>query len=389
MVTGLVINCEKDLRIRELLFNSLGDSVVPDIPGSLYDIVEGDDADKLRAFADDLENTGFVFEREINLQTAIFPLPLKFTGGKLDDGYFIFVVRTNDDIPFLYEELMKVNNEQANYLRSMASKYTQTNSALKEQDELYNEVSRMNNELSNLHRALEQKNAELNRLNRQKNEFLGIAAHDLRNPLSSVMFYLDFIMEDADRLSEEQKEFVGQVMLSCRSMLNLVNELLDVSAIESGKIRLELGEVHLDQLVEETIQSYRNLAEQKEIEVEIELQQKGIMVRGDAERLRQVLINLYTNAVKFSERKTRILVKVLQKESGGQLVVMDQGKGIAPGELDMLFHPFQKTGTQSTGNEKSTGLGLFIVKKIVDAHQGKIDVRSTPGEGTVFTVTLP
>jgi len=254
---------------------------------------------------------------------------------------------------------------------------------------LYDELSRLNNELVAMQRELAKKNVELEQLNALKNQFLGIAAHDLRNPLSVIMSYSEFLKEDAGAvLNDEQREFLDIIRASSRFMLNLVNNLLDVAQIEAGQLRLDLQPLDLVALIRHNIMLNRVLAAKKQIEIEL-MDEPLPLLLLDASKIEQVLNNLLSNAIKFSPPRTTIRVRVARADDQILLAVQDQGPGIPPNELDKLFKPFQRTSVKSTAGEKGTGLGLSIVKKIVEGHHGKIWVESQVGQGTTFFVALP
>ena len=256
-------------------------------------------------------------------------------------------------------------------------------------DRLYDDLSRLNNDLATAQRELAKSNAELDRLNIQKNELLGIAAHDLRNPLQVILTYSHFLLEEASDLAPEHREFVRTIRSSSRFMLRLVDDLLDVARIEAGTLDLDLAPVDLDALVEHNVALNRVLAEPKGIRIELRREGRLPELVLDAAKIEQVLNNLIGNAVKFSPPGSTVEVRLAAGEDGVTLSVRDQGDGIKPEELESLFRPFQKGRNRSTAGEKSTGLGLAIVKRIVEGHRGEIRVESAPGEGSVFHVRLP
>jgi signal transduction histidine kinase len=257
-------------------------------------------------------------------------------------------------------------------------------------DHLYNDFSRLNNELANAQRELAKKNAELARLNQQKNQFLGIASHDLRNPLEVILSYSKFLLEDAsEALNEEQIEFINIIRSSSSFMLDLVNDFLDYSKIEAGRLELELAPVDLLKLIKDNIKRNRVLAERKKIQIVFETKIETSVMILDESKIEQVLNNLIGNAVKFSPPGDIIRICVFLRESETVISVQDNGLGILADEAEKLFDPFEKGTTKSTAGEKSTGLGLAIVKRIVEGHGGKISVESEAGKGAAFYVSLP
>lgn len=227
----------------------------------------------------------------------------------------------------------------------------------------------------------------LKELNQLKDKYLGIAAHDLRNPLSSIRGMSQMLVEM--ELDEDTKRsFLDSIYRVSNQMLTLVSDLLDLSVIESGKFDLRLTEENLSKLVAERAELVASSAEKKQIKLITDLQEVANSL-FDVDRMRQVIDNLLTNAIKFSLSGTTVQLACRQMEHTLEITVADQGPGIPSEEIGKLFGTFQKLSVQPTGGEKSTGLGLSIVKQIVDAHGGEITVDSKVGRGTVFTVHIP
>lgn len=231
---------------------------------------------------------------------------------------------------------------------------------------------------------------ELVELNEIKNRFVGIAAHDLRSPLSIVIGYARLL--DAERLgslTEDQKEASSTILRSSESMLALVNDLLDFSSIESGRLDLQVQEVDLVSFLRDHASGYRLLTGAKGIALELETCNDVPKVEIDPSRFGQVIDNLVGNALKYSSRGTKIAIRLEREPNGVALHVKDEGRGIPKEELPNLFSPYTIGRMRPPEGEKSTGLGLAIVKRIVDAHEGSIDVQSEEGEGTRITIRLP
>ena len=230
----------------------------------------------------------------------------------------------------------------------------------------------------------------LERLNAQKNQLLGMAAHNFGMPLAIIIFYSQLLREEtANYLSGEHLEFLSIIRSSSESMASLVDDLLDISAIESGKLELDLQPVDLVALVKNNVAINKVLAVQKEIELELDYEAELPQVAVDPHKMERVLNNLISNALKFSYPQSRVTVQVVRTEAQLLTSVSDMGQGISPDELDKLFKPFGRTSVRSTAGEKSTGLGLMIARQVVEAHNGKIGVESTVGQGSTFYFTLP
>ena len=231
----------------------------------------------------------------------------------------------------------------------------------------------------------ERKLIELNEL---KNKFLGIAAHDLRSPLTSILGFSDILIdEEVGTITEEQKEFLEIINKTGKEMLTLINDLLDVSAIKSGKLELSLKPASLKKILEDRIRIYRIVAKSKEITLNESLSEiPEVLI--DSNRIVQVIDNLISNAVKFSPSNSNIYIILGQKDNMIKVSVKDEGPGISEEDQTKLFGEFQKLSAQPTGGEKSTGLGLSIVKKIIQSHNGTIEVKSKVSHGSTFSFSI-
>jgi signal transduction histidine kinase len=315
---------------------------------------------------------------------------LYFMSVHLSDKLLVIGADNHKEAIEFTNRLQQINNEQANQIRELVKNQSKILSEnYKESEDLFSELSRLNNELINLQRQMNKKNAELARLNELKNNFLGMAAHDLRNPLSNVYALADLIQKKDENLDEQQKRFIQHIKTLGKSMLDLVSELLDVSVIESGEVDIKRIPDNIVSLIETSIILNKDLARKKEIEIQFKTNTDTIILDIDRVKIDQVITNLLTNAIKFSNRNTQINITLEKKESELLIEVKDKGQGIQKDEISNLFKPFKRTSTISTDGEKSTGLGLFIVKRIIDAHNGNIKVESEIEKGTVFTITLP
>jgi signal transduction histidine kinase len=240
-------------------------------------------------------------------------------------------------------------------------------------------------------RELAQKNEELQRLNDVKNQFLGMAAHDLRNPVAVIFAASSFMLEEESRcLSPEKRvEFVQRIRANSQFMARLLEDLLDLSRIEAGQIQLQKQALDLSELVGRSVEQNGLLAAPKEIRVDFACDSQLPKVAADAGRLDQVLNNLISNAVKFSNPGTTVTVNAARQNGSVVVSVQDRGQGIPADEMSRLFKPFQKTSVRGTAGERSTGLGLAICRQIIEAHGGRIWAESTAGKGSTFAFTLP
>jgi two-component system, OmpR family, sensor kinase len=348
--------------------------------------------EKAREFLRDVQSRQAAFNWELTVCKADGSLvPLHFGGAVSEDGLLIVGARTRGEMTRFYQELLQINNEQTNTLRATLKELSlQSRERAELDDRHYEELTQLNNELSNIQRELAKKNVELARLNEQKNLFLGVVSHDLRNPLDVILSYSQFLREDAaGLLPPEQMEFVEIISAKSFFMLNLIDNLLDLAQIEAGKLRLDPVSTDIPALLARNLQAQRLLAARKRIELLAEVQPDLPRVVLDPARLEQVLNNLVGNAIKFSPVDSAVRVVCAREQEWLVLEVHDQGPGIGEDERERLFGFFQKGGASTTGGEKKTGLGLAIVHSIVQRQGGEITVRSQPAGGTCFRVTLP
>ena len=254
-------------------------------------------------------------------------------------------------------------------------------------------IARIRSHLQNQLLVEQQKSLveQLSRANAAKNKFLGMAAHDLRNPLASIRGLAEFLRDGAvGPLTPDQLDLIQTIHGASQSMLELVNELLDVATIEAGELKLHLEDQSLAELIAKSVALTNMEAAKKGTHVTFDPRGVSAVLLLDAAKMRQVIDNLLSNAVKYSPPGSAITVTLTVDDARGvcTFAVQDQGPGIPAGEHDRLFKDFSRLSAQPTGGEKSTGLGLAICRKIVDAHHGAITAENLPAGGCEFRVTL-
>ncbi|MFA6222762.1 MAG: HAMP domain-containing sensor histidine kinase [Desulfomonilaceae bacterium] len=388
---GIVFSCDLDGTIQEVIQDGLGlsDRMHPGKP--LSTIVDRGSLIKSLNFIVEIKSHGAVFGWQLGMRIFDSVEILSFAGVLWNERLLIIGAKTTDGLEKLLNEMVQMGAEQINSLRSAMKDREQLVKNREQTDStLYDELGRLNNELANLQREVTKKNVELEKLNEEKNRFLGIAAHDLRNPLNAIQIYSEFLLDEAaDALNQEQMGFVSIIHSSSRFMLQLVNDLLDVAKIESGKLELELANTDLIGLIERNLVLNNAMASKKQIRHTFNHDAHIPNIQIDAAKIEQVLNNLITNALKFSSSGSVINVNLVRTDDEVILSVKDQGQGIPANDLDKLFKPFQRTSVKTTDGEESTGLGLAIVRKIVLGHKGRVWVKSEVGRGTTFYVALP
>jgi len=234
---------------------------------------------------------------------------------------------------------------------------------------------------------LQEKNLRLLSLDQEKNEFLGIAAHDLKNPLAGILGVAELIQEDIAELSKDELlEYAGKIERAAKQMFGLITNLLDVNKIESGNMKVSLQLTDLLPIVQQLFSEYYIRAATKQIDLKLVYDQNRYPAIFDCALVYQVLDNLISNAIKYSPLGKPVWVRLYQTEQHVLCEVQNEGLGFSPSDLQKLFHKFNRLSAKPTGGEHSTGLGLFIVKKLIDAMAAQIWCESEPGRGAKFVV---
>ena len=254
---------------------------------------------------------------------------------------------------------------------------------------LRDETLTLNRELSNLTRQVQLANAELRDINTLKNQFIGMAAHDLRTPITVMMAYAELLAEGPDTLTATQHGFLKTMRAAVLGMKRLIDNFLDVSIIESGHLQLECTRTDAGAFVDGALAFARLAAARKGIDLLVEIADAAGTIRADVPKIQQVLVNLLANAIQHSPQKTTVRLSVTR--GAGELIfsVQDEGEGLTPEQQSRLFVPFARAGTRKTAGERSSGLGLAIARQIVETHGGRIWIESQPGAGATFLFALP
>jgi len=244
-----------------------------------------------------------------------------------------------------------------------------------------------NESLKQLNRELEEQKAKAQAATVAKSDFLAKMSHEIRTPMTLILGATDVLEGNS---SEKDKEKFLQILhKESNVLLNIVNDVLDISQIEAGKFELHTSKFDLVSLVEDTISSFEEVAEGKGISLNVDIRSSvAPAYEGDSHRVRQVLRNLLDNSIKYTS-KGEVIIRVDQNLGNIQLIVNDTGQGMSQDEIQRVFQPFVQGEDSTKLPRAGFGLGLSIVRQLVDMMEGKIQVNSVPGEGTEFTVTLP
>jgi PAS domain S-box-containing protein len=235
-------------------------------------------------------------------------------------------------------------------------------------------------------------NLELAQATRLKDEFLANMSHELRTPLNAIMGLSEVLQTGIfGEINDKQRQFLVTIQNSGSHLLELINDILDLAKIEAGKLELQISSVAIEVLCEESLAFVRHQAHEKNIALNVEIANPSALIQVDERRIRQVLINLLSNAVKFTPEGGSVTLKVegSPETQWFQCSVMDTGIGIAPADLEKLFQAFVQIDSSLSRRYEGTGLGLVLVKQIVELHGGRVLVESQPGQGSCFTILLP
>jgi signal transduction histidine kinase len=245
-------------------------------------------------------------------------------------------------------------------------------------------------ENARLFREIQEKSRQVEAADRHKSEFLANMSHELRTPLHAIIGFTKVLLRGMPGpLNDKQREYLDDVLTSGNHLLSLINDVLDLSKIEAGRLELELAELALSDLVEGAVTLVRERAAHHGITLAVEVPRDLGPLVGDARKLKQVLLNLLSNAVKFTPDGGWVGVSARREGDGIEVTVRDTGIGIAPEDRMTVFEEFRQVGRPSDRSREGTGLGLSLAKRFVELHGGRIKVESEVGKGSAFTFTIP
>ncbi len=237
---------------------------------------------------------------------------------------------------------------------------------------------------------LQMANVALEKANRLKSEFLTTMSHELRTPLNAIIGFAEVLRDEiAGSLSKDQKEYVTDIHSSGHHLLDMINNILDLSKIETGKMHLQYEEFCIEDAINDTLTIINASANNKGISVHTNIQDNTPLLSADKTKFRQILYNLLSNAVKFTPENGKITINVFQKDNSLQFEIVDTGIGIKPEDKEKLFEAFHQADASLTREYEGTGLGLHLTKRLVELHGGKIWAESTFGKGSTFFFILP
>ena len=254
------------------------------------------------------------------------------------------------------------------------------------------DLEEKNRELELAFMELEKKNEELEEASRAKTQILSTATHELKTPLTSIIGYIDIILMRQNKvgpLNEKQQRYLQTAQRNSYRLKSLVDDLLDISRIESGGLELTPAELELWPEIEEIVTGMQTQLNDKNIDLVLDIPQDICPVLADKLRLGQVISNLLSNACKYSPQGARVTIRAREEDAGVRIDVSDTGIGISPEDQERLFTKFFRADNSSTREVSGSGLGLYITKHLIEAHGGSIWASSQIGQGTTFSINWP
>ncbi len=248
-------------------------------------------------------------------------------------------------------------------------------------------AERLEDSYAGLEQKVEERTRQLDQANRHKSQFLSAMSHELRTPLNAIIGFSEALQARFfGELNAKQAEYVDDIHASGQHLLSLINDILDLSKIEAGRMELDVSRFDVAASVEQALTLVRERAARSDLRLDVEVAPDVGSYAGDERKFRQILLNLLSNAIKFTPRGGQVRVSASRANGALQVAVSDTGIGIAPGDQAHLFEAFQRVGDR---RQEGTGLGLTLARKFVELHGGRLDVASAANRGSTFTVSLP
>ena len=387
----LAFRCDSEGQVIEVL---RGRTIVPDVRAgqSFTAALDAGSRAKAEHLLARIAAEGIVFDWVLNWVIAGLPVRYYVNAVRIGDEVWVMGAPTRVGGGQVFADVLEeAGSRVPAWQRAVARDRVHLVAQRLDVDEVVlNEFTHLQNELTAMQRSLIKKNVDLERLNREANYFVGMAAHELRNPLCSIRFYSDYLRTHLDRVEPEKRsQFLDVIHASSGFMARLIDDLLNVSRIESGHLDLAPEPTDLASVAHRVADLSRTLAEAKDIALELEAEPGLPPVAADEPKIEQVVTNLVTNAIKYAPQGTTVTLRAGPRTGSVCVSIADEGPGIPAEQLERLFEPFQTAEAKPTAGERSTGLGLYICRRIIEGHHGELWAESTVGRGSTFAFSLP
>lgn len=426
--------CSSDGTVRRVLCNDL--EVGPDLKAGtpLVSVFAPDSRDKARQFLNHVLEEQAAFDWQLNVQQEHSTTALQFAGGIVDSQVLVVGGASSSGVSVrLYEELVRIGNEQMNMLRETLKAHSgQLPREDNEKTSLYEELMFLNNELVDAQRELSKTNEKYKQLNkrleeevaerrkaeaelraanerltavnselhdanlrldtesRRRQRFLSTISHELRAPLSAIMGFAEVLAKQAGNvLDAKQQGYVSAIRQGGEHVVAIINDLLDIGQIDAGKLALECEACSPEDCLWMVVDLMRNQFERKGIALQTEDESKSREMVCDVRKCRQIVLNLLSNALKYTPEGGVVTVRLRPGEEAARIEVADTGTGIPPEKRNELFSEYYQVDSQRDRALGGTGIGLALCKRLVELHGGEIGVDSELGKGSTFWFTLP
>jgi len=385
----MVLSCDVMGTIQKVILNNIPGLIINE-HSMFLELFDLHNHDKVQNFFLNIAGRDTLTETDLVIVSQGKPLVLYFKGVMVDSDRLIIAESEFDEIVNFYSDMMQLNNQLVNALRETFKKSRLGTGFTLDNDKFLEELTKVNNDLITMQRELNKKNSELAKLNDLKNQFVSIAAHDLRNPLGIIFSYSHFLIDDMKgSLNATNLEFLQIIRSTSEYMLHLVESILDLTYIQSEKIKLRQELTNFSEIYEHSAKLMQSIAIKKGIQLEYEKAPAMTLVHIDIVKIKQVIMNIIGNAIKYSSPDSLIKLSLIEHPQVILFSCQDHGLGIPADDTNKIFEPFYRVGQIEPNGEKSAGLGLAISKNIVLAHKGQIWVESTIGEGSTFHFSIP
>ncbi len=273
-------------------------------------------------------------------------------------------------------------------LKTMAKSFNTMSEKLKESySALEKKVEERTAELKLANEKLKASYEELVEANRTKSKFLANISHELKTPLNSIIGFTEVMLDD-ENLNEEQKDYLKTILRNSDNLLYMIEDLLSVARIDAGKSEMYFTDTQFSETLEKSLKIVEPLAKQKDVNITKELRDDPV-IHVDVQKMTQAMLNLLSNGIKFNKENGKIYIRSMENDGNLRVEVEDTGIGIKEDDYDLIFDEFKQVGSLETKEHQGTGLGLAITKRFIEAHKGKIWVKSTYGEGSTFIFEIP
>ncbi|MFL6352518.1 MAG: sensor histidine kinase [Bryobacteraceae bacterium] len=386
----IIAFCGSDGIVTDVLRNHFARNICLIPSHHLAELAEASAKPKMNSFLVTVLERGAALDWELGVASPGKVLTLFFSGCKAGERIIVIASERSRSAGDLYVELMKMSNNELRGAQHTARR-SQAHAARNGRFEssLRDQLARVTDQLVRTQGEVVAKNLDLEKYKIEKFQEIGLAVHGLRNPANGVLVATEYLIDDAESVPPNHLVLLRELMQSSTFMLQMIDNVLDICKIECGKLNVHLEPTDLVSLVKAALLLNVPQARRRGIRLEMSSDIPQLVMDLDPMKITQVIDNLLNNAIKFSHHSGLIRIRISAKRKLASLSVCDDGAGIAPDKTQVIFEPFRTFANGNGSVRNGIGLGLAISKRIVEAHSGKIEVKTEVGKGSTFTVGLP